>query len=94
MESAEETAMGIAEARDRKRPCKADSILWRTLVLVRHQNVCQPSNLQRRAGKSRTYYGGERGVRCNRNEGPAGVVQCIKKVESNIFVRYLETLGG
>lgn len=61
MESAEETAMGIAEARDRKRPCKADSILWRTLVLVRHQNVCQPSNLQRRAGKSRTYHGGVRG---------------------------------
>lgn len=41
MKSAEETAVGIAEVRDRKRPCKVDCILWKSLLLGCHQNMCQ-----------------------------------------------------
>ena len=54
VESAEEASMGIAETGNQKRPCKADSVLWRPLLLGSHQNMCRQGNLQRSTKKSRT----------------------------------------
>ena len=53
VESAEKTAMGIAETGDKKRSGKVDSILWRPLLLGGDKNVCQQSNLQRGVRKGR-----------------------------------------
>ena len=44
-----------AETGGRKRPCKADSVLWRPLLLGGYQNMCRQGNLQRGTKKSRTY---------------------------------------
>ena len=47
MEGTCKTAVGSAEARHRKRPCKSDSILRQQILLDSHQNLCVQSNLQR-----------------------------------------------
>ena len=49
MESTKETTMGIAETRHRKRPCKADGILWRPLSMGSDENMCCQGNLKRKA---------------------------------------------
>ena len=38
-----------------KDTCKADSVLWRPLLLGGYQNMCRQGNLQRGTKKSRTY---------------------------------------
>ena len=48
MESTVKTAMGIAEAGNRKRPGKSDSILRQPLPMDSDQNVCSQGNLKRK----------------------------------------------
>ncbi len=55
MESAEETTVGIAEVRNRKRPCENDGVLRRPLLLDSHENMCGKGNIQRSPWKGRTY---------------------------------------
>ena len=54
MESTEKETMGIAETRDRKRPCKSDGILRRPLPMGSDENVCGKGNLKRKAVTGRT----------------------------------------
>ena len=54
MESAEETAMGIAKAGNRKKSCKTDLIHGRPLSMDSNQNMCCQSNLKRKAVTGRT----------------------------------------
>ena len=53
MESTEETAVGIAEAGYRKRPCKTDIIHGRPLSMDRNENLCSQGNLKRKAETGR-----------------------------------------
>ena len=45
----EETSMGTAETRHKKRPCTADGILWRPLSMGSDENMCCQGNLKREA---------------------------------------------
>lgn len=47
--------MGIAEAGNRKRPGKADGVLWRPLLLDSNQNMRCQGNLKRRTDQCRAY---------------------------------------
>ena len=55
VESSREAPMGIAEAGNRKRPGKADGVLWRPLLLDSNQNMRCQGNLKRRTDQSRAY---------------------------------------